>query len=45
MVAALASRVGPVVEEAAVVHLEYMILKQTLTLSSLEAAVEVEVVH
>ena len=38
-------RVGLVVEEEVVVPLEYMIQKQTLTLLSLEAAVEVVVVH
>tara|TARA_A100001201_G_C3999443_1_gene174082 strand:- start:368 stop:505 length:138 start_codon:yes stop_codon:yes gene_type:complete len=45
MVVVLEIRVGLVVEEVVVVPLEYMIQRQTLTLSSLAAAVEVEVVH
>tara|TARA_B100000287_G_scaffold386702_1_gene394749 strand:+ start:281 stop:427 length:147 start_codon:yes stop_codon:yes gene_type:complete len=45
MVVVLVILVGPVVVEEAVVPLEYMIQRQTLTLLSLEAAVEVEVVH
>jgi hypothetical protein len=45
MVVVLEVRVGLVVEEEAVVPLEYMIQKQTHIPLSLEAAVEVVEVH